>query len=102
MRHLIIIEGLSLDKNINRMMDLLTLITKNVDFNDLEIISKVLKYESSEIMNRISEFTGESLTEIAGSYISRPISSNNILKNSRIICGYAKEVLMTNRTKGIL
>lgn len=70
MKHFIVIEGLCLDKNINRMMDLLNLMTKSVDFSDLEILSKVLKYESSEMVNKISEFTGESLKEISASYIS--------------------------------
>ena len=54
-KHKLVLEIVSLDNCLQKVLDSVAMLLGQPDLQDLEMLSKVLKYESSELVNYISE-----------------------------------------------
>jgi Zn-dependent M16 (insulinase) family peptidase len=91
-----------LDKNIERMFDLLTDLFTNPNFADYSHMSNLLKIFSSEAANSfVEDSLGYALSYAAGG-LRRGIQRTEKLTESRFICNLGSSTLKTTMVKMIL
>lgn len=80
----------------------MAMLVGQAELDDLEMVSKVLKYGSSELMNEVSEHTGRVAGEVSASVLSEALQHNHTLHHTRALSTYAKRLLDSTNPKHIL
>lgn len=88
--HIFALEICCLDKNLNKMFDLLEKFLCDIDFKDRKRFDQLIKIHGAEASETLTEDSLNHAVSVSRGSLSEAFSKNNYYKNIKFFCDYSK------------